>query len=79
MGSKFHLGESVIFNRDYIEDFISETNASEELRQYQKIILAGIDQAGVVKEFLGNLTTVTYPDGWETPVPTKYLLHNTKV
>ena len=29
---------------------------------------------GVVKELGSNLTTVSYPDGWELPVLTKYLV-----
>ena len=42
--------------------------------QYQQLVLGGIDQVGVVKELGGNLTTVSYSDGWELPVPTKYLI-----
>jgi hypothetical protein len=72
----FTIGDSVIFDNCHLEQFVQETNHTEELRQYQKIVVAGMKQTGTVKEFMGNLTTVAYPDGWELPVPTKYLLRH---
>ena len=69
------VGDKVTFDNDQIETFKAETNLdNKEIQQYRKLVLAGIDQVGVVKELGGNLTTVSYPDGWDLPVPTKYLL-----
>jgi hypothetical protein len=69
------VGDKVTFDNDKIEIFKAETNSSDKaIRQYQQIVLGGIDQIGIVKELSGNLTTVSYPDGWELPVPTKYLI-----
>jgi hypothetical protein len=65
MKAELNAGDNVIFDSRHIEQFVSETSTSEELLQYQRIILAGIDQVGAVKEFGENLTTVTFPDGWE--------------
>ena len=69
------VGDKVTFDNDKIEIFKTETSSEDKaVRQYQKLILAGIDQVGIVKELGGNLTTVSYPDGWDLPVPTKYLI-----
>ncbi len=69
------VGDKVTFDNDQIETFKVETNLdNKEIQQYRKLVLAGIDQVGVVKELGGNLTTVSYPDGWDLPVPTKYLI-----
>lgn len=69
------VGDKVIFDNDMIEIFKAETSSYERpIRQYQQIVLGGIGQVGVVKEFGENLTTVSYPDGWTVPVPTKYLI-----
>lgn len=69
------VGDKVTFDNDKIENFKAETSSPEKaVRQYQQLVLGGIDQIGVVKELGGNLTTVSYPDGWELPVPTKYLV-----
>lgn len=69
------VGDKVTFDNDRIEEFKAETDLdNKEIQQYRKLVLAGIDQVGVVKELNGNLTTVSYPDGWDLPVPTKYLL-----
>ena len=69
------IGDKVTFDNDKIEIFKAETSSDDKaVKQYQKLVLAGIDQVGLVKEFLGNLTTVSYPDGWDLPVPTKYLI-----
>ena len=70
------VGDKVTFDNDKIEIFKSETSSNDKaVRQYQQMVLGGIDQIGiVVKELGGNLTTVSYPDGWVLPVPTKYLI-----
>lgn len=69
------IGDKVTFDNDKIGIFRAETTSNDKaVQQYQRLVLAGIDQVGVVKEFLGNLTTVSYPDGWDLPVPTKYLV-----
>ncbi len=68
-------GNKVTFDNDKIEIFKAETSLdNKEIRQYRQLVLAGIDQVGVVKEFGVTMTWVTYPDGWELPVPTKYLV-----
>lgn len=75
MNQKIKIGDKVTFDNDKIEIFKAETSSEEKaIQQYQQLVLGGIDQVGVVKEFLGNLTTVSYPDGWDLPVPTKYLI-----
>jgi hypothetical protein len=72
---KFLVGDKVTFDNDKIELFKSETSSvSIEITQYQKLVLSGIDQIGTVKEFGENITTVLFDDGWELPIPTKYLL-----
>lgn len=69
------VGDKVIFDNDKIEIFKRETSSDDNaVKQYQQLVLGGIDQVGVVKELGGNLTTVSYPDGWDLPVPTKYLI-----
>jgi hypothetical protein len=69
------VGDKVIFDNDKIEIFKAETSSPDKaVKQYRQLILEGVDQIGVVKELGGNLTTVSYPDGWELPVPTKYLI-----
>ena len=69
------VGDKVTFDNDQIEIFKAETSSTDKaVRQYQQLVLGGIDQVGIVKEFGGNLTTVSYPDGWDLPVPTKYLI-----
>lgn len=75
MNSILKAGDKVTFDSDKVESFISETNIdSPEIKQYQKLVLAGVNQVGVVKEFGEPLTTVSYPDGWDLPIPTKYLV-----
>ena len=75
VNQKMKIGDKVTFDNDKIEIFKAETSSNEKaVKQYQQLVLAGIDQVGVVKEFLGNLTTVSYSDGWDLPVPTKYLI-----
>lgn len=69
------LGDKVIFDNDKIEVFKAETSGPDKaIRQYQQIVLGGIEQTGIVQGHIGNLTTVSYPDGWDVPVPTKYLI-----
>lgn len=59
------IGDKVTFDNNQIELFKAETsNNDKAIRQYRQLVLGGIDQVGVVKELDGNLTTVTYPDGW---------------
>ncbi|HSC54078.1 MAG TPA: hypothetical protein VLC98_10670 [Phnomibacter sp.] len=68
-------GTKVRFNADKIEIFKTESDIdNREIQQYRKLVLGGIDQAGVVKEPGTSMTTVSYPDGWELPIPTKYLV-----
>lgn len=72
---QINVGDKVIFDHDKIEIFKAETNSEDKaVRQYQQIVLGGIDQIGLVKISGRDLTTVSYPDGWELPVPTKYLI-----
>lgn len=69
------VGDKVTFDNDQIEIFKAETSSTDKaVRQYQQLVLGGIDQVGIVKELGGNSTTVSYPDGWDLPVPTKYLI-----
>lgn len=69
------IGDKVIFDGDKIEIFRAETSGPDKaIQDYQKLVLGGIDQVGVVKEYGQSLTTVSYPDGWDLPVPTKYLV-----
>jgi hypothetical protein len=75
MSSKLRIGDKVIFNSDKIEIFKAETSAdSKAVRDYQNLVIAGVDQIGTVKEPGHNLTTVSYDDGWDLPIPTKYLV-----
>ena len=75
MDRQIKVGNKVTFDNDRIEFFKAETSSNDKaVQQYQHLVLGGIDQVGVVKELGGNLTTVSYPDGWDIPVPTKYLI-----
>ena len=75
MRQKLQQGDKVKFNLDKVDDFISETtNVNREIDQYQKIVLSGRDQIGTIKELGINLSTVSFDDGWELPIPTKYLV-----
>lgn len=72
---KIKVGDRVIFDTSKVDLFKAETSSPDKaVQDYQKIVLGGVDQIGTVKEFGFALTTVTYPDGWEVPVPTKYLI-----
>ena len=69
------VSDKVTFDSDSVDQFIQETSGkSKELDQYQKLVLAGINQVGVVKEPGEPMTTVSFPDGWDLPIPTKYLV-----
>jgi hypothetical protein len=69
------VGDKVVFDLEFIMKLIDETTTdNESLLQYQKLILAGANQVGIVKELGDPLTTVSYPDGWDLPIPTKYLI-----
>lgn len=75
MHTAIKVGDKVTFDNDKIETFKAETSSSDKnVKQYQELVLGGIDQIGVVSALGGNLTTVSYPDGWDLPVPTKYLI-----
>jgi hypothetical protein len=72
---KFNVGDKVVFDMEFLMKFIEETTTdNESLLQYQKLILAGANQIGVVKKLDEPLTIVSYPDGWDLPIPTKYLI-----
>ena len=69
------IGDKVTFDNDQVGLFKAETSSkAKAIVQYQQLVLGGMDQIGIVKELNGNLTTVSYPDGWDLPVPTKYLI-----
>jgi hypothetical protein len=69
------VGDKVVFDMEFVMKFIEETTTdNESLLQYQKLILAGANQIGVIKKLGDPLTTVSYPDGWDLPIPTKYLI-----
>lgn len=69
------VGDKVIFDNDKIEVFKGETRSPEKsVQQYQQLVLSGVNQIGIVKELGLGLTTISYQDGWELPVPTKYLI-----
>ncbi|HEY8688771.1 MAG TPA: hypothetical protein VIM07_06005 [Chitinophagaceae bacterium] len=75
LSKALQVGDKVTFDNDQIEIFKAETSSTDKaVRQYQQLVLGGIGQVGIVKELGGNLTTVSYPDGWDLPVPTKYLI-----
>lgn len=68
-------GDKVTFDTDSIEQFKEETSSSDKaVQEYRKLVLAGVDQVGTVKEVGYDLTTVLLADGWELPIPTKYLI-----
>lgn len=70
-----NAGDKVTFDTDSIEQFKEETNSQDKaVQNYRNLVLAGIDQVGTVKEVGYDLTTVTFSDGLELPIPTKYLV-----
>lgn len=73
---QIQVGDYVIFNQMFIEQFIEETSGKgKELEKYQKIIMAGVDQVGIVKNIdnSSNMVTISYPDGWDIPIFKRYL------
>ena len=69
------IGDKVTFDNDKVEVFKAETNQeNKDIQQYRRLVLAGIDQVGFVKEPGVTMTTVSYPDGWDLPILTKYLI-----
>lgn len=70
------VGDNVIFNQMFIEQFIEETSGkSKELDKYRQIVMGGVEQVGIIKEIdsENNMITVSYPDGWNVPIFKKYL------
>ena len=76
VNQRINISDKVTFDSNKIEIFRSETSSDDKaVKQYQQLVLAaGVEQVGIVKEFVGNLTTGSYPDGWDLPVPTKYII-----
>lgn len=78
MGTKnkeIKVGDKVTFDTDNIESFMADTAFGDKaIQDYRKLVLAGVDQIGKVKEIGFNMATVSYPDGWELPVSVKYLI-----
>ena len=73
--NQFNIGDKVIFDKNKIETFKSETNDIDAATDdYQKLVLAGAELIGLVKKYDTDLTWITYPDGWDLPLPTKYLI-----
>ncbi len=69
------VGDTVTFDTDNIESFMADTTSEDNaVQNYRQLVLAGVDQIGTVKEIGFNMATVSYPDGWELPIPLKYLL-----
>lgn len=73
--TQIKIGDKVTFDNDKVELFKAETNNTDKkIQDYRKMVLGGINQIGTVKEFGFALTTVSYHDGLDLPVPTKYLI-----
>ena len=71
----FQIGDKVIFDESKIAAFVQETTSTDKaIMDYQHLVLRGIGLAGLILEKGEALTTVIYSDGWQIPVPTKYLL-----
>lgn len=69
------IGDKVTFDTDKIEQFKEETSSPDKaVQDYRQLVLAGVDKVGVVKELGYAMITVAYADGWELPIPAKYLL-----
>lgn len=69
------IGDRVTFDSDQVETFKEETSSTDKaVQEYRNLVLAGIDQVGIVKVVGYDLTTVSFADGWELPIPTKYLV-----
>lgn len=75
LSNTIKVGDRVFFDYDHVENFKAEISSHDKaVRQYQQLVLGGIDQVSVVRELAGNLTTLAYPDGWVLHVSTKYLI-----
>jgi len=75
MSTEIKIGDKVTFDTDRIEEFKADTESEDKaVQDYRKLVLAGVDQIGIVNEIGYAMATVSYPDGWELPVPVKYLL-----
>jgi hypothetical protein len=75
MKQQLKVGDKVTFDNDNINVFIEETtNVSAEITKYQKLVLAGINQIGTIKEYGLDMSTVSFNDGWDLPIPNKYLV-----
>ena len=69
------VGDRVTFDTNDVDLFIADTASEDKaVQDYRRLVLAGINQVGIVKETGFALATVIYPDGWELPVPVKYLV-----
>lgn len=76
MPLEFKIGDKVLFDAMRVDEFKRETsNLNKDISIYQKLIIGGVNQIGIVLKIEENLTWVKYPDGWDIPVPTKYLLN----
>lgn len=75
MGREIKVGDRVTFDTDRIEEFKADTKSADKaVQDYRKLVIAGVDQIGTVKEVGFSIVTVSYPDGWELPLPVKYLI-----
>ena len=75
VNQRINISDKVTFDSNKIEIFRSETSGDDKaIKQYQQLVLADVEQVGIVKEFIGNLTTGSYPYGWDLPAPTKYII-----
>ncbi len=75
MSTEIKVGDKVTFDTDRIEEFKTDTKSADRaVQDYRKLVLAGVDQIGTVKEVGFSIVTVSYPDGWELPLPVKYLI-----
>jgi hypothetical protein len=75
MNKNIKVGDKVTFDTDQVETFKHETSSQDKsVQEYRNLVLAGINEIGTVKEVGLSLTTVSFADGWELPIPTKYLI-----
>lgn len=75
MGTEIKVGDEVTFDTDRVEQFKADTESEDKaVQDYRKLVLAGVNQIGTVKEVGFSIVTVSYPDGWELPMPVKYLI-----
>lgn len=75
MGKDIKVGDKVTFDTDRVEEFKADTESTDKaVQDYRRLVLAGVDQIGTVKEIGFSMATIFYPDGWELPVPVKYLI-----